>query len=272
MFGYLDPLKIEQSVRIIPITRFREDILGPAEPQAFIDARVYTRDLADSSSVLWQHNLERIEDGRYIHVYKARFLVKTGHTYRLDVIRSDGIITSAETKVPGVTSDKLVLKSGPVLLTDSTVIQEVGIPDVPALWELNAIYLVEGPNYRDRVFVPYERVEAPGNDGVWRYRLGITADQDSIIARARRFMELAGTDTLPVTLTSMGIQFRIIDGAWFPLFAEEDIVRLAQPGTLSNVVNGYGLFGSMGLYREEWEVGPLLASRLGYPITIAPGL
>ena len=69
-------------------------------------------------------------------------------------------------------------------------------------------------------------------------RLGITADQDSIIARARRFMELAGTETLPVTLTAMGIQFRIIDGAWFPLFSEEDIARLAQPGTLSNVVNG----------------------------------
>ncbi|GEM_PF-6809811 len=72
MFGYLDPLKIEQSVRIIPITRFREDILGPAEPQANIDARVYTRDLTDSSSVLWQHNLERIEDGRYTFMYSRR--------------------------------------------------------------------------------------------------------------------------------------------------------------------------------------------------------
>lgn len=251
------------------MTRFPEEILGPAEAQAGIDARVYTRDLTDSTSVLWHHELKQLEDGKFIHLYKATFLVKTGHVYRLDVIRSDGTTTSATTKVPSVSTSKLVLKSGAVVLSDSSVVQEISIPDVPALWDMSAIYLVEGPDYRDRAFVPYEKPEAPGADGLWRYRLNITADQDSIIARARRFVQESNRKDIPVTLTAMGIQFRIMDGAWFPLFSEDDIVKLAQPGVLSNVVNGYGLFGSMGLYREEWSVSTEEAAHLGYPIEVS---
>jgi len=184
------------------------------------------------------------------------------------VIRNDEKRSSATTKVPRIAGSKIVLKSGAVVLSDSTVVQEIGIPGIPALWDMSVIYLVEGPDYRDRTFVPYPKAEAPDSDGLWRYRLQVTADQDSIIARARRFVLSQNRKDIPVTLTAMGIQFRIIDGAWFPLFSEDEILRLAQPGTLSNVVNGYGLFGSMGLYREEWEITPEEAANLGYPIQV----
>ena len=88
VYGFLDPLQARQTVRVIPVTRFAEDIQGPAEGQAFIDARVYTRDLTDSTSTLWTHELKRLDDGSYIHLYHADFLVQPGHTYRLDVIRN----------------------------------------------------------------------------------------------------------------------------------------------------------------------------------------
>jgi hypothetical protein len=250
------------------VTRFQEDIQGPAEDQAFIDARVYTRNLTDSSSTLWEHELKRLEDGSYVHLYHANFFVKSGTTYRLDVIRNDGITTSATTRVPAVPSQKIVLASGYVIRDDGSVVQEIRIPDIPALWDLQAIYLVEGPGYRDRVFVPYEKPAAPGEDGLWKFQLDLTADQDSIITRAQAFMRTRGTHQLPVTLTAIGVQFRIIDGAWYPLFLEDDIEALSQPGVLSNVVNGYGLFGSMGLHREEWQVSDQVAQQLGYPIEV----
>jgi len=268
VFGFLDPLQLRQTIRIIPVTRFPEDIQGPAEDQAFIDARVYTRDLTDSTSTLWQHELAEQEDGSFIHLYHADFPVKAGHTYRLDIIRNDDKMASATTTVPRPPSDKFVLASGPVVRADSSVVQEIALPDIPALWDLEAIYLVEGPGYRDRVFVPYQTPGGPADDGLWRYQLDITADQDSIIARAQRFMQNQTFDTMPVTLTALGVQFRIIDDAWFPFFGEDDLVKLSQPGYASNVVNGYGIFGSMGLHREEWEVSPQVAEALGYPISV----
>ena len=268
VYGFLDPLQIRQTVRIIPVTRFPEDIRGPAEGQAFIDARVYTRDLTDSTSTLWTHDLKRLDDGSYIHLYHADFLVKPGHTYRLDVIRNDEKRSMATTTVPKPASDKFVLASGPGVRGDSTVIQEISLPGISALWDLNAVYLVQGPDYIDRTFVPYKTPSGPGLDGLWKYQLNITADQDSIIARAQRFMRNRAIDTLPVTLTSLGVQFRIIDTAWYPYLVEEDVVKLSQPGVSSNVINGYGIFGSMGLHREEWEVSSQVAKVLGYPISV----
>lgn len=268
VFGFLDPLEIRQTIRVIPVSRFPEDIEAPNENNSFIDARVYTRDLTDSTSTLWQHELAQQDDGSFVHLYHADFLVKAGHTYRLDIIRNDEKTTSATTIVPRAPSDKFVLASGPVVRADSTVYQVISLPGVPALWDLRAVYQVDGPGYRDRTFVDYETPAAPGPDGVWQYELNITADQDSIIARAQRYMQDQTFDTFPVTLTALGVQFRIIDSAWFPFFTEQDIVKLSQPGYASNVVNGYGVFGSLGLHSEEWEVSPQVAEALGYPITV----
>ena len=71
-----------------------------------------------------------------------------------------------------------MLASGPVVRTDSTVTQEISLPDIPALWDLSAVYLIEGPSYRDRAFVPYETPAGPGPDGLWKYQLALRFDQE----------------------------------------------------------------------------------------------
>ena len=38
----------------------------------------------------------------------------------------------------------------------------------------------------------------------------------------------------------------------------------AQPGTLSNVENGYGFWGSIGYYVQEWETSFEFSWLLGY--------
>lgn len=268
VYGFLDPLETRQTIRVVPVSRFPEDIQAPNENNSFIDARVYTRDLTDSTSTLWQHELARLNDGSYVHLYHADFLVKAGHTYRLDIIRNDDKMASATTTVPKAPSDKFVLASGPVVRADSSVTQVISLPGIPALWDLRAVYQVEGSGYKDRTFVDYPTPDAPGPDGLWQYELNITADQDSIIARARRYMQDQTVGTFPVTLTALGVQFRIIDQAWFPMFTEQDMVKLSQPGYASNVINGYGVFGSLGLHSEEWDVSPQVAEALGYPITV----
>lgn len=268
VYGFLDPLVVEQKIRVIPVTRFPEDIRSPSSPQAVLDAKVFTRDVLFGRVTEWVHGLERLDDGRFAHVFTANFAVKAGHTYRLEIQRSDGVITSAETTVPRVATDNLLLKSGPVQLSDSSIIQDIGIPDVPALWDVSVIYLVEGSSYRERIFVPYAKAAIRDEDGLWRVQLNLSEDQNPIKERALIALRRTGNNALSVSLTAMGMQFRIIDGAWFSLFSETDILKLAQPGTFSNVENGYGLFGSMGLYREEWQIQPDLSHLLGYPLRI----
>ena len=66
------------------------------------------------------------------------------------------------------------------------------------------------------------------------------------------------------SLTAMGIQIRILDKNWDPPGGVFDPEILAQPGAMSNVENGYGFFGSVGLYVEEWNATHI-STLLGHP-------
>ncbi len=270
IFGYLDPLEEIQQLRLIPITRFPEDIIAPHEPQAVIDAKVYLRDLTIPRVERWWPVLEEAEDGSYVHTYVDTMEVKAGHTYQIEIVRSDGIMTTAKTTVPRVRTETLLLRNGPVQLSDLSVFQEIGVPNTPELWDMQVIYMVEGTggSYSERVMVAYDHNQLSSNDGVLRYNLSLTADQEPIQFKAQQRLNSLGSANTSISLTAMGVRFRIIDDAWFPLFKKTDVLDLAQPGTFSNVENGYGFFGSMGLYEEEWEVQPELANLLGYPLTI----
>ena len=68
----------------------------------------------------------------------------------------------------------------------------------------------------------------------------------------------------PYGLTALGFQVRILDKNWDPPEGVFNLKVLAQPGALSNVNNGYGFFGSIGVYREEWNVEHMSLA-LGYP-------
>jgi hypothetical protein len=266
----LDPLEEIQQLRLIPITRFPEDIIAPHEPQAVIDAKVYLRDLTIPRVERWWPVLEEAEDGSYVHTYVDTMEVKAGHTYQIEIVRSDGIMTTAKTTVPRVRTETLLLRNGPVQLSDLSVFQEIGVPNTPELWDMQVIYMVEGTggSYSERVMVAYDHNQLSSNDGVLRYNLSLTADQEPIQFKAQQRLNSLGSANTSISLTAMGVRFRIIDDAWFPLFKKTDVLNLAQPGTFSNVENGYGFFGSMGLYEEEWEVQPELANLLGYPLTI----
>ena len=268
VYGFLDPLEEIQKVRVIPVTRFPEDIVNAADPQAFLDAKVQLRDLTIPRIYEWWPLLEEDKDGSFVHTFSDTMIVEAGHTYQLEILRSDGILTTAKTTVPRVRTDQLLLKSLPVVLSDSSVIQQIGIPEIPALWDMQVVYLVEGSEFRERVFVAYDKNLLSSHDDQWRYNLQLTSDQDSIKAYAQKTLNATGQLGDSISLTGMGVQFRIIDDQWFPIFAEQDMVKLAQPGAFSNVENGYGVFGSMGLYQEEWEISSELAELLGYPLTV----
>jgi hypothetical protein len=266
IWGYLDQLSADHAVRVVPVTRFPENILSPTDPQAQIDAEVYSTDLTSGERIRWNHELSQLEDGTYGHVFKSHFLLNPRRGYRLEVIRADGKMAYADTRVPGTISDTLLVKHSVVWENDSTMVyQDFDIPGIPSPWDIKMYYWWEGGTAKQGVYVPYNRQGSRTNDGGWRIRANISEDQPAVWARVQWAQDtglLTPTGTHHVF--AMGIQIRILDGNWDPPLGVFDPEILAQPGVLSNVVGGHGFFGSVGLYAQEWSIEDISKS-LGYP-------
>ncbi|MDA1028484.1 MAG: hypothetical protein O3B41_05460 [Bacteroidetes bacterium] len=266
IWGYLDQLSSNHSIRVIPVTRFAERILSPTDDGAQIDAEVFSTDLASGERTRWNHTLAELEDGSYGHVFSSHFLINPKRSYRIDVVRSDGKTTSAETRVPAINADTLFVR-GPVIWEQdsSFVYQDIYIPQIASPWEIKALYRWHGGDQSFRMSVPYGRPGVRTEDGGWKVRLNITEDRPEVQKTVDWAISIG---MIPPSgrhqLVTMGFQVRILDANWDPPNGIFDPEVLAQPGVLSNVENGHGFFGSIGLFIQEWQVDTI-SKALGYP-------
>ena len=279
IYGYIDALETEHSVRVIPITRFPEIIESPSDDQATIDAVVTSTNLFTGQTTRWQHSLEKLSDDTYAHIFRASFLVQPGTPYRLEVRRSDGATATAETTVPFIT-EAARFRLDPVQISlDSVITQDVYMTGVPSPWQIESLYLMgdnlagdEFAPIQSRFYVSYGRSGERTDDDGWHFRITISEDQASVRAEIDSLRNLAVYDPNSLlVLRSMGVRIRVLDENWDPPEGEFDPEVLAQPGTLSNVENGLGFWGSIGLYTQEWCVTDEFSMMLGYPGVSGPG-
>ena len=257
IYGYLDESKnfeagYQHRVRIIPVTRQPERIESPFDNQSGIDAEVYTIDLETSRVVPWTHSLEQLEDGSYGHVFSANLFVQSNHRYQLQIVRSDGLITRAITKVPAVGSI-LPVESLPYFTETGAIAQDFEIPTVESPWDI-AIYYYHSSalpcQQATRSRVAYGRVGVSEADG-WHFTAQIARDAELL------------TDSLGLegfNLCAMGLELKVLDNQWIPPEDIFDPEVLVEPGALSNVENGLGFFGSIGVLRHDWPISDTLAS------------
>ena len=264
IYGYLDILETQHEVRVIPVTRREAVIESPTSSNANIDAVVTSTDLTTGEIRRWGYALEELEDGTFGHIFRSSFLLHPGRTYRLEVTRSDGIVTSAETTIP-VVDDPALFERGPVVFEDDStrIYQDIVVPRIPSPWDIQAIYLWGGGTINRRVYVPYGRRGERTEDG-WKLTIEMTEDQAVVRQNIDESIEI-GTinESTLVAMTSMGLQIRILDEKWDPPEGVFDPDALSLPGSFSNVENGYGFWGAIGLYIQEWNICDLSTS-LGY--------
>ena len=249
VYGFLDQSQnfqsaTEHTLRVIPVTRTVERIEDPSQFQASIDARVFTTDLFTGQTVEWRHTLQRLENGRYGHIFRSSFFVEPNRVYRLEVVRSDGIITSAETRIPDLSPIRPLLSAPDVSQDSSTVKQVVTLPQTTAVWDLDVIYHVSGSNCftSSRVTVPYESTGVLKSGG-WSLTIDITADKQSLSEQLGNFV-----------ICAMGMRAKILDDEWQ---IPEEVLNSEEPPlptSLSNVENGYGFFGSIALFQYDWPL------------------
>lgn len=256
VYGFLDQMETEHAVRVVPITRFAEEITDPTDDAASIDAEVWTTDLTTGARLRWTHHLEHLEDGSWGHVFTARFMVQPGRSYRLEVIRSDGKRAQATTRVPAQRDVNIVERGPIVYLNDSTFFfQDLTIPDIPSPWDLEVLYLWDAGLGTRQIASPYGRQGHRTDQGGWTFQANISDDQVAVRDFARFMIEQGYMqEGDPHSVTSMGVRVRVLDQAWDPPKGVFDPEVLAQPAAMSNVENGYGFFGSIGVWEDWWRV------------------
>ena len=74
------------------------------------------------------------------------------------------------------------------------------------------------------------------------------------------FIEL----TESISLAGLGLRITLLDEAFVPPGGVFDPDVLSQPGTLSNVENGFGFVGSIGRFSVEWLLADTSAKALRY--------
>lgn len=261
IYGYLDqannlPGGGINAVRVIPITRRAEVITSPADPQASIDARVFVVNLLTGQETEWRHTLERLSDSNYGHVFKSNMSTAQNTTYRIEVRRSDGTISSAETTIPAVSTLNIIQEPEPIIdAATGSIKQGIILPGVRNVWSIDVSYFIGGTECRATgpVRIPYGRAGAPSEEG-WRFEANVSADLSDLPTEETFAGNLA--------LCAIGLEVRVPDNEWMLPDAQpgDDPVQLSE--IPSNVENGLGFFGSVGVINNSWNTTNALKAAL----------
>ena len=252
VFGLINPKADTNAVRVFEI----QSTIMLVRPDP-IDAVVATTLMQTGARQAWRDSVIKLPDGDYRHVFWSEFTATGGETYRLEVTRSDGETTSAVTTVPPPV-DLEVLE--PDTLHPGEALMPILIRGAPpSLPRIDVEYVVVGfrAGGSEFVFKPivfnYAGRPAKTAEG---YLLEIDLIDD--------FSEIFGAfdsdndvTTDIIDLRQIIVRVHVGDANWVSPIGAFDAEFLVEPGSFSNVENGFGYFGSG--YIEATSFRPPLA-------------
>ena len=259
LWGTLDMNRTEQYVRVIPI----RPILNRTS-RSEVNVDVKSIDLDTGETIQWEDSVVTFADGNIGHVFHAHLRIRPTHTYRIEVRSPDSeLVTSAETTIPRLPSaevfEEVVTKTISPIGFNITGIQELVWRDVNSLpYEIEQWYrfLKLGDLGFLDFRMPYvARNQFSESQHSLSFSLDLKRDRDTLDAH----LSLS-----QLRLVGLGMTITILDEGFVPPGGKFDPEILVQPGTLSNVENGFGLIGSIGSFSIEWVIKDSSATTLGY--------
>ncbi len=264
VWGNINPQADTQAVRVFLI----DDILQLVSPDP-LDAEVSIIELDSGDRHTLQDSVIKLPNGDYRHIFWAAFSVEHLNTYRLEVERSDGQLTnSSDVQVPApIELD--VVPTDPNALSE--LIQRVNIiGQPPALPRIDVTY---------RAFaVSTERVRLADNpvtlqysgttriiDDTLRLDMDLRADYRAI-SRDFDDNELGGL----ICLDGVDLEVHVGNAAWESPTGVFDANFLVEPGSLSNIENGFGFFGAGYVETVQFRPRDLSLVRAGFFDCVAP--
>lgn len=255
VFGTLSPQADTQSVRVFAV----EPALTP-EPA--LDARLTSTDLETGEVVVWHDSLATFSDGSRGHVFWAPLRVRYGSSYRLDIVRSDGASSTIDVQVPplvGVPDTRpsdgepwrmeTSLPAGRYRLVDVRLRHRAwgaACEHVPAEVVLQHDEEAEAARLR-RDGVGEISIERMGPEGPGLIDINLIGvfrkGRDRLVFLNQIGAVLPGNKP---TVVFVGAELELLIGsvAWAPPGGSFDADALVQPGTFSNVENGFGFVGA----------------------------
>ncbi len=253
IYGYLDTGSDTQYVRVIPLRR----VIGESGREE-IDAAVTSTSAENGETIVWRDSVFHMADGSVGHVFYAPLRPIPEWTYRFEVERSDGISAWAETTVPPAEIATVMDPTPSGVVIDQRVIWD-GVDFPPfrvEVWYRFVNTLPDRP-FREAVVI-YDDVGVAVEDDDWEVLVRLTRD------RAQVSQLLGVSENARLTLLGVGMRLAISDEQWRPPGGVFDREILVQPGTFSNVRNGFGFFGAVNQYTVEWALTRETIDRLGY--------
>jgi hypothetical protein len=244
IYGSFDMDFLVQHLRVIPI----DTLIGAVDDS--LDARVTTTDLSTGQVWMWHDSLFTFDNGSIGHVFTSRFRIQAGRTYRTEVERSDGAVTWAETTVPQQPS---------AVLGETNIVSPPGwsfpLGTQEVIWDgvLREPHRVD-VYYRfkeqdDEPFIdigiPYDTARSSEvTPRGWEITVQYTDDYE--------FLKREYIHYNPWRLVGVLMRVQVVTEDWMPPGGLWDQEVLSQPGTFSNVHNGFGYIGSAGRFSVEW--------------------
>lgn len=245
MWGYLDPTSASQQIRVFSVDGVLDQV--SASPLA---ARVLVKDLPAGSDWELRDSLVTFPDGSHGHVFVSTTPIRFDHEYGIEATRPDGLVSRAHVRTPPGTSPAI-----------QTVTHSRGFVRVDMSWggapQLLGVHLIYYVNYERpsdpeplRMAVEIDSGTILGDsDSGWGIRIDPSFDFGTILEQ--EFLSV-GRPGFSIALDSIDVRPFVGSSNWAPPGGNFSAELLVQPGTFSNVENGFGFVG--GGYEDSFVI------------------
>ena len=234
-YGFFNPLADTQAVRIFPIEN--QLVRTGTEP---IDAQLIAEALETGRTFTWQDSLVRFQDGSYGHVFWSAFRPEFEQTYRLQITNANDGFAQVQAQVPAFIEPEEQAPEAGILNRVVLPIIWRGAPQLPAV---RVTYFFNVGEFSLSYVLEKEQVE-----GGWRVPIQLSRDAGAAFFVLRDHIGSDGR----LVLQDIEIRSVIGNDAWTSPIGIFDAELLVEPGTFSNVEDGFGFVGAGYVSALRW--------------------
>ena len=254
IWGMVNPQADTQAVRVFTIDTTLDLI-----PSSSLDAVASIIEVEKQERHVLIDSVTQLPNGDYRHTFWSQFEVEHGELYRVEVERSDGLVTrSDDIRVPDpitiTAPEPTDIQVQDLLLPVLVNGNPPSMPRIDATYSTFAVNALGVRTDDNPVTISYAQNPRLDN-GTWLIDIDLL--QDFLVIRedfnAKEIEGRICTDFITIEIHVGNEEWRSPTGVFDPNV-------LVEPGTLSNVENGFGFFGAG--FVERIQVFPPLTMQV----------